>query len=129
MREDDAASALREVSLGVVERAALQAYAEAAGDANPIHLDDEAARRAGLPAPVAQGMYLMGRVEAALRAQLSPLSILGFDVHFVRPVPCGTSLTLSARVAESNSASLTFRVVVRDATGALCLVGAVRVAR
>jgi len=45
-----------------VTRADVRRYAQASGDVNPIHLDDEAARRAGLPRSIAHGMLLMGLV-------------------------------------------------------------------
>ena len=39
-----------------ITREDLRRYAEASGDHNPIHLDDEAARALGLPGVVAHGM-------------------------------------------------------------------------
>jgi len=36
------------------------AYAEASGDFNPIHLDDEFARSVGLPGRIAHGLLQMG---------------------------------------------------------------------
>ena len=38
----------------------IAAYAGASGDHNPIHLDDEFARRVGLPGVIAHGMLQMG---------------------------------------------------------------------
>jgi len=38
----------------------IDAYAEASGDRNPIHLDDEFARSVGLPGVIAHGMLQMG---------------------------------------------------------------------
>jgi acyl dehydratase len=40
----------------------IRAYAAASGDRNPIHLDDEFARRAGLPGVIAHGMLTMAFV-------------------------------------------------------------------
>ena len=40
----------------------IRAYAQASGDRNPIHLDDEFARRAGLPGVIAHGMLTMAFV-------------------------------------------------------------------
>ena len=40
--------------------AQISAYAEASGDRNPIHLDDEFARSVGLPGRIAHGMLQMG---------------------------------------------------------------------
>jgi len=41
-------------------REQIAAYAEASGDTNPIHLDDEFARSVGLPGVIAHGMLQMG---------------------------------------------------------------------
>jgi acyl dehydratase len=38
----------------------IAAYAEASGDHNPIHLDDDFARNVGLPGVIAHGMLQMG---------------------------------------------------------------------
>jgi acyl dehydratase len=38
----------------------IAAYANASGDVNPIHLDDEFARSVGLPGVIAHGMLQMG---------------------------------------------------------------------
>lgn len=45
-----------------VTRQQITAYAEASGDRNPIHLDDEAARAAGLPGVIAHGMLGMAQL-------------------------------------------------------------------
>jgi acyl dehydratase len=41
-------------------REQIAAYAEASGDRNPIHLDDDFARSVGLPGVIAHGMLQMG---------------------------------------------------------------------
>jgi acyl dehydratase len=45
-------------------REQIAAYAEASGDRNPIHLDDDFARSVGLPGVIAHGMLQMGLVAA-----------------------------------------------------------------
>jgi acyl dehydratase len=45
-----------------VSRDQIRAYAEASGDRNPIHLDDDAARAAGLPGVIAHGMLGMAQL-------------------------------------------------------------------
>jgi acyl dehydratase len=45
-----------------VTRDQISAYAEASGDRNPIHLDDGAARAAGLPGVIAHGMLGMAQL-------------------------------------------------------------------
>ena len=43
-----------------ITRADLVAYAEAAGDPNPIHQDEAVARSVGLPGVIAHGMLTLG---------------------------------------------------------------------
>ena len=43
-----------------ITREQINAYAEASGDHNPIHLDEEFARSVGLPGVIAHGMLTMG---------------------------------------------------------------------
>jgi acyl dehydratase len=45
-----------------VSRDQITAYAEASGDRNPIHIDDAAARAAGLPGVIAHGMLGMAQL-------------------------------------------------------------------
>ena len=45
-----------------VTREQIQAYAEASGDRNPIHLDEEFARSVGLPGVIAHGMLGMAQL-------------------------------------------------------------------
>jgi len=45
-----------------VTRDQIRAYAEASGDHNPIHLDDDAARAAGLPGVIAHGILGMAQL-------------------------------------------------------------------
>jgi acyl dehydratase len=41
-------------------REQIEAYAEASGDHNPIHLDEEFTRSVGLPGVIVHGMFQMG---------------------------------------------------------------------
>jgi len=43
-----------------ISREQITAYAEASGDRNPIHLDEEFAKSVGLPGVIAHGMLQMG---------------------------------------------------------------------
>jgi acyl dehydratase len=52
----------------VVTREDVKAYADASGDQNPLHQDDEVARAAGFPGIVAHGMFTMGHLASALVA-------------------------------------------------------------
>ena len=49
-------------------------YAEASGDHNPIHLDEEFARTVGLPGVIAHGMLQMGLLASLLTHELGDQS-------------------------------------------------------
>ena len=49
-------------------RADLVAYAEASGDPNPIHQDEDVARSVGLPGVIAHGMLTLGLAGRAVAA-------------------------------------------------------------
>ena len=85
-----------------VRRQDLVAYAEASGDHNPIHLDDDAARAAGLPGVIAHGMFTMGLAARAIADWAGgPDRVTEFSARFAKPVPVppeGTAVTVSATV-------------------------------
>jgi acyl dehydratase len=87
----------------------LRRYAEASGDSNPIHLDVELARKAGLPGSPVHGMLLMSRFVPALAAWRSDLSLIRLSAKFLRPVYVGETGEFSGRVAQvSKGESTTF---------------------
>lgn len=47
-----------------ITKALLQDYAQCSGDDNAIHLDDEVARKRGLPGVIAHGMLIAGFVSS-----------------------------------------------------------------
>lgn len=55
-------SPIKKKGLEPISRAQICTYAEASGDPNRIHLDDEYAKKFGLPSVVAHGMLTMGLV-------------------------------------------------------------------
>lgn len=70
-----------------VDRARLVAYANASGDQNPIHQDEEVARSVGLPDVIAHGMFTMGAAMEAVSAWAGdPDRILACSTRFTRPV-------------------------------------------
>ena len=71
-------------------------YAEASGDDNPIHLDPEVAKAAGLPGIVVHGLCLMafaGRAVLESQGVESPASVRRLATRFSRPVGPGDRLT------------------------------------
>lgn len=81
----------------------LHRYAVVSGDDNPIHLDPELARRAGLAAPPVHGMLLMSRFAPALAIWRPDLTLIRLSGKFLRPIFVGETAELSGRVVQVSS--------------------------
>jgi acyl dehydratase len=72
-------------------------YAEASGDHNPIHLDDDFARSVGLPGRIAHGMLQMGVAgTVAAEAAGGPSRLRKLQCRFAGMVVPGDTVTFSA---------------------------------
>jgi acyl dehydratase len=74
-------------------------YAEASGDHNPIHVDEDVARMAGLPSIILHGLCTMAFVHDALvrRYGGDPAVVKRLAVRFNKPVLMGDTLTIDVR--------------------------------
>ncbi|HEX3932453.1 MAG TPA: MaoC/PaaZ C-terminal domain-containing protein [Nocardioides sp.] len=71
-----------------VTRGDLVAYAEASGDHNPIHQDDEVARSVGLPGVIAHGMYTMALAARYVEEWAGGRGrVATIGAKFTKPVP------------------------------------------
>jgi acyl dehydratase len=78
-------------------REQIAAYAEASGDHNPIHLDDDFARSVGLPSVIAHGMLQMGiAATVAAEAAGGPERLRRMSVRFAGMVVPGDTVTFTA---------------------------------
>ncbi len=81
-------------------REQIAAYAEASGDRNPIHLDDDFARSVGLPGVIAHGMLQMGiAATVAAEAAGGPDRLRRLSVRFAGMVQPGDVVTFTAEPA------------------------------
>jgi acyl dehydratase len=70
-----------------VTRADLVAYAEASGDHNPIHQDEEIARSVGLPGVITHGMFTLALVARYLHeCGVAHADVVELGGKFVKPV-------------------------------------------
>lgn len=95
----------------VVVREDVKAYADASGDQNPLHQDDEVARAARFPGVVAHGMFTMGHLASALVGWAGATAALErMRVQFRAPVFLGETIvaggTVRALDAEARTATL-----------------------
>jgi len=70
----------------VVRRDDLVRYADASGDQNPIHQDDEVARSVGLPGVIAHGMFTMALAARAVDAWSDGAEVVELGCKFTKPV-------------------------------------------
>jgi acyl dehydratase len=83
-------------------------YAEASGDHNPIHLDDEFARSVGLSGVIAHGMLQMGVLATvAAEAAGGPDHLRRLAVRFAGMVVPGDIVTFTAEPAGDRKLELT----------------------
>ncbi|MCO5384697.1 MaoC/PaaZ C-terminal domain-containing protein [Desulfosporosinus sp.] len=74
-------------------------YAEATGDFNPIHLDDDYARQAGLEGTIVHGMLTMAQMGAMLTDWIGEEGTLGkFNVRFEQIVRPNVKITCSGSI-------------------------------
>ena len=90
-----------------LDRELLKAYADASGDQNPIHQNEEFALSVGLPNVIAHGMLTMALVGKFVTDWAGgSAAVKEYSARFVKPVivPEGqkVDLTVSATVAEVN---------------------------
>ena len=94
---DEGASAL-EATVGPISRSAISRYAGAGGDFNPVHVDEEFARGAGMPSVFAHGLLSAGLVGQYLARWVGLANVREFGVRFTGQVWPGDTLTLAGRV-------------------------------
>lgn len=91
-----------------VTRADLVAYAEASGDPNPIHTDEEVARSVGLPGVIAHGMFTLALVARYVDEWAgAPGQIAELGAKFTKPVVVpagadGASITIEGVAGEKD---------------------------
>jgi acyl dehydratase len=79
-------------------RATLALFAGASADHNPVHIDIDAAREAGLPDVIGHGMLTMAYVAQVLTGWVPPSAIRFYSVRFVAPTRIGNALTCTGTV-------------------------------
>ena len=102
-----------EISIGQVARlsrqltiADIQAFAAVSGDTNPAHLDADYANDTVFHGVIAHGMWSGALISALLGTEFpGPGTIyLNQDLHFIRPVRIGDTLTVTVTVTTKDDA-------------------------
>ena len=88
-----------------VAQAQIDAYAEASGDHNPIHVDADFAQSVGLPGAIAHGLLEMGILAEALAVWAGGADCLeSLQVRFSKPLAAGDTITCTGTVTAVDEA-------------------------
>ena len=103
-----------------VNRALLKAYADASGDQNPIHQNEEFAVSVGLPNVIAHGMLTMALVGKYVTDWAGgSIKVTHYGARFVKPVivpaDMDADLTVSAVVSAVEENSITLDLTATSA--------------
>ena len=103
-----------------LDRALLKAYADASGDQNPIHQNEEFALSVGLPNVIAHGMLTMALVGKYVSDFAGgSANVLEYSARFIKPVvvPAGENvdLTVSATGSEVNDGKISLTLSATSA--------------
>ena len=88
------------LTLAPINRTALALFAGASGDHNPIHIDIDYAREAGMPDVFAHGMLSMAYLGRLLTQWVDQRQVRAFSVRFVGITHLGDQIMCSGKVVE-----------------------------
>jgi acyl dehydratase len=87
-------------SAKVVKREDVKAYADASGDQNPLHQDDDFARSVGFPGIIAHGMFSLAHLVKAVKDwAVNPAVLRSITVQFRAVVYMDETLVAKGKVA------------------------------
>ena len=103
-----------------INRALLKRYADASGDQNPIHQNEEFALSVGLPNVIAHGMLTMALVGKYVSDFAGgSAKVAEFGARFTKPVivpkDAEVDLTVTASVAEITDSTITLNLSATSA--------------
>ena len=103
------------LQLPPVNRTTLALFAGASGDHNPIHIDTDFARKAGMPDVFAQGMLGMAWVGRLITGWAPQGCLRRFDARFQGITHLGNAMRCSGRVVEKLDGERAVRIELQSA--------------
>ena len=109
---------LTPLEVGRITRTTLALFAGGSGDHNPIHLDLDVARAAGMEDVFAQGMLSMAYLGRLLTEHVPQSQLRTLTTRFVAITPVGAEPTCTAEVVgvDDDLVTLSLQVVLADGT-------------
>jgi len=118
---------LPSLTLGPIGQADLVLYANASGDQNPIHIDQNFAKKSGLPDVIAHGMLIMSYLGRLLTNAVPQSQIKNFSVQFSNMTHLNQKVICTGKVLEKNSIDnkevVTVSLKVEDLQGEKKIIG------
>jgi acyl dehydratase len=118
---------LPETRFGPINRTMLALYAGASGDHNPIHIDSDYARNAGLPDVFAQGMLSFGGLAQIVTRWAGIGRLRSFGTRFVSMTQVHDLIactgTVTEKFEEAGETRLRIEVVAQAQDGRQTLAG------
>jgi acyl dehydratase len=93
-----------ESTVGPITRQVISRYAGAGGDFNPVHVDEEFAKAAGMPSVFAHGLLSAGLLGQYVAGWVGLPNVRRFGVRFTGQVWPDDTLTLAGTVESIESA-------------------------
>ena len=128
----DVGTELPELKIAAISRTTLALFAGASGDHNPIHIDIDVAKSAGLDDVFAQGMLSMAYLGRLLTGWVPLERIRSYEVRFAAITPIYGAPTCAGRVAAidivDGERRATLELTVTLADGTVTLTGGAVVA-
>ncbi|WP_302081516.1 CBS domain-containing protein [Salinibaculum rarum] len=84
-----------------ISEADVEAFAEASGDTNRLHMDEEFAAQTRFGGRIAHGTLVVGIISSALARLPGMVIYLSQDVSYLGPVPLGEEVTAVCEVVEN----------------------------
>lgn len=111
-------------------QAMIDAYAQASGDHNPIHVDPDFARTTPMGGTIAHGMLVLSFISEMMTAAFGERWLRGgtLDVRFRAPARPGDTVTARARPQEGKDGQWRYAVECVSQSGEVLISGTAEVA-
>ena len=83
-----------------IDRVQLARYAGASGDFNPVHVDEQYAKGAGMPSVYAPGMLIMGFLGQLISDWARGAQLRKYNIRFIKMVWPGDTVVCKGRVTD-----------------------------
>ena len=109
----------------LLDQARVDAYARAARDPNPLHLDAQVARRSGFDSAIAHGMLVLALVSEAMSAACGRRWPEGgsLKIRWREPALIPLTVTARAELRSERDGVATYDVTCEDEQGRVLLTG------